>query len=60
MPVNKRTRFEVFKRDNHTCRYCGGTAPDVVLTVFRYMCGVVWNKVERMHEGAKAISEVRD
>lgn len=33
MAVTKRTRFEVLKRDNHTCRYCGGTAPDVVLTV---------------------------
>lgn len=33
MPVTKRTRYEVLKRDNHTCRYCGGVAPDVVLTV---------------------------
>lgn len=33
MAVSKRTRFEVLRRDNHTCRYCGGTAPDVVLTV---------------------------
>lgn len=33
MPVSKRTRYEVLRRDNHTCRYCGGTAPDVVLTV---------------------------
>lgn len=33
MPVSKRTRYEVLKRDNHTCRYCGGVAPDVVLTV---------------------------
>lgn len=33
MALTKRTRFEVLKRDNHTCRYCGGTAPDVVLTV---------------------------
>jgi hypothetical protein len=33
MTVTKRTRFEVLKRDNHTCRYCGGTAPDVKLTV---------------------------
>jgi len=33
MAVSKRTRFEVLKRDNHTCRYCGGAAPDVVLTV---------------------------
>ncbi len=33
MPVTKRTRYEVLKRDNHTCRYCGGSAPDVKLTV---------------------------
>jgi hypothetical protein len=33
MPVSKTTRYEVLKRDNHTCRYCGATAPDVVLTV---------------------------
>lgn len=33
MAVTKRVRYEVLRRDNHTCRYCGGTAPDVVLTV---------------------------
>lgn len=33
MAVSKRTRFEVLKRDNHTCRYCGATAPDATLTV---------------------------
>lgn len=33
MPVTKRTRYEVLKRDSHTCRYCGGAAPDVKLTV---------------------------
>lgn len=33
MPVTKRTRYEVLKRDNHTCRYCGGVVPDVILTV---------------------------
>jgi hypothetical protein len=33
MAVSKRTRYEVLRRDNHTCRYCGGSAPDVVLTV---------------------------
>lgn len=31
--MNKRLRFEILRRDNHTCRYCGGTAPDVKLTV---------------------------
>lgn len=33
MAVSKRLRFEILRRDNHTCRYCGGTAPDVKLTV---------------------------
>lgn len=33
MAVSKRIRYEVLRRDNHTCRYCGGSAPDVVLTV---------------------------
>lgn len=33
MPVSKRTRYEVLKRDNHSCRYCGSMAPDVVLQV---------------------------
>jgi hypothetical protein len=33
MAVSKRTRYEVLHRDHHTCRYCGGTAPDVTLTV---------------------------
>lgn len=37
MPVTKRTRYEVLKRDNHTCRYCGGSAPDVKLTVDHVM-----------------------
>lgn len=33
MPVSKRTRYEVLRRDNHTCRYCGASAPDATLTV---------------------------
>lgn len=33
MAVSKRLRYEVLRRDNHTCRYCGGSAPDVKLTV---------------------------
>lgn len=31
--VSKKIRFEVFKRDNFTCQYCGRKAPDVVLEV---------------------------
>ncbi len=30
-PISKKMRFEVFKRDNFTCQYCGRHAPDVVL-----------------------------
>ncbi|EFG75266.1 HNH endonuclease domain protein [Mycobacterium parascrofulaceum ATCC BAA-614] len=33
MAVSKRLRFEILRRDNHTCRYCGVTAPDAKLTV---------------------------
>lgn len=33
MAVSKRLRFEILRRDNHACRYCGRTAPDVALTV---------------------------
>ena len=29
--ISKKLRFEVFKRDNFTCQYCGAQAPDVVL-----------------------------
>jgi hypothetical protein len=31
--VSRRLRYEILRRDNHTCRYCGGSAPDVALTV---------------------------
>lgn len=33
MAASKRLRYEVMRRDNHACRYCGGTAPDVKLTI---------------------------
>lgn len=33
MALSKRLRFEVMRRDSHTCRYCGRSAPDVKLTV---------------------------
>ena len=32
-PLSKRIRFEVFKRDNFTCQYCGAKAPEVILEV---------------------------
>lgn len=33
MAVTKRTRYEVLRRDGHSCRYCGATAADSPLTV---------------------------
>lgn len=33
MAVSKRLRYEILRRDNHACRYCGATAPDIPLTV---------------------------
>jgi hypothetical protein len=33
MTVSKRLRFEILRRDNHACRYCGRSAPEVELTV---------------------------
>lgn len=32
-PLSKKLRFEVFKRDDFTCQYCGKKAPDVVLEI---------------------------
>jgi hypothetical protein len=33
MAVSKRLRYEILRRDDNTCRYCGGRAPEVALTV---------------------------
>ncbi len=33
MAVSRRLRFEIFRRDDFACRYCGGRAPEVALTV---------------------------
>ena len=33
MAITKRTRFEIFKRDSFTCRYCGRKSPEVVLEI---------------------------
>ena len=33
MSVGKTVRFEVFRRDGFTCRYCGSKPPDVVLEI---------------------------
>jgi hypothetical protein len=31
--ISKRTRFEIFKRDNFACVYCGRKPPDVILEI---------------------------
>jgi len=33
MAVSKKLRFEVFKRDNFTCQYCGRQTPNVILEI---------------------------
>lgn len=33
MAISKRLRYEILRRDNHACRYCGAAAPDAKLTV---------------------------
>ena len=33
MPLTKRRRFEILKRDLFTCQYCGARPPAVVLVV---------------------------
>lgn len=32
-PISTRTRFEVLKRDNFTCQYCGRKSPEVTLHI---------------------------
>lgn len=55
LPISKRTRFEVLKRDNFTCRYCGARAPDVVLEIDHVKpvagggCGCLSNLVTACH-----------
>lgn len=33
MAVSKRLRYEILRRDNHACRYCGASAPTARLTI---------------------------
>lgn len=32
-PISRRLRYEILRRDDYACRYCGVRAPDVVLTI---------------------------
>lgn len=55
-PISKKMRFEVFKRDNFTCRYCGRKPPEVVLH-----CDHIapWIKV-KIHDKANLATACRD
>lgn len=33
MAISKRLRFEILRRDNHTCYYCGRKPPEVEITI---------------------------
>jgi hypothetical protein len=33
LPVSKRTRYEILRRDQYTCRFCGASAPWVLLEI---------------------------
>lgn len=33
MAISKRIRFEIFKRDNFQCQYCGKRVPEVILEI---------------------------
>ena len=33
MALSRRLRYEILRRDNHACRYCGASAPDAALTI---------------------------
>lgn len=33
MAISKRLRYELLRRDEHTCQYCGESAPDVTLHI---------------------------
>lgn len=46
MAVSKRLRYEILRRDNHTCRYCGQSAPDVKLTVDHVLAVALGGKDE--------------
>ena len=41
MAVSKALRYEIFRRDNHACRYCGSVAPDVKLTIDHVIPGTL-------------------
>lgn len=50
MAIGKKLRFEVFKADDFTCRYCGRVPPNVVLEVDHI--------IPKAHDGADDISNL--
>lgn len=46
MTISRRLRFEILRRDAHTCRYCGAKAPDVKLTVDHVVAQALGGKDE--------------
>lgn len=33
MSISKQLRYQILRRDNHACRYCGATAPDAKIVI---------------------------
>jgi hypothetical protein len=46
MAVSKTLRYQVLRRDNFTCRYCGRGAPEVKLTVDHVVAGALGGRDE--------------
>lgn len=46
MAVSKSLRFQVLRRDNYTCRYCGRSAPEVQLTIDHVVATALGGKDE--------------
>lgn len=46
MAVSKRLRFEILRRDNHTCRYCGASGPEVKLVIDHVLPETLGGKTE--------------
>lgn len=54
-PIPKRLRYEVLRRDNHTCRYC--VYPN---KTWRYFCGCCWNRIRERQSIARSLIEAED
>lgn len=57
-PISKRLRYEILRRDDHQCRYCGATAPHTPLTVtnkWKYFCGCCWGRIRESQDQAQRI-----